>query len=173
MDKSEFWNKLKKRLVEVSTAAADFTEEQALIGKLKFDILTLKRKIDHRQREIGLRICELAKEDPRPLAFNDGEIVRLLSEIDELEVQVVEKRDSITLVADQVRSKRQEQQKKAASKETDTTKPPPAKKTAAGRKKGTGAKRKTTTTRRRRSTTKPKSGGTRKYTSRKKTEKKS
>ncbi len=164
MDKSEFWNKLKKRLVEVSTAAADFTEEQALIGKLKFDILTLKRKIDHRQREIGLRICELAKEDPRPLAFNDGEIVRLLAEIDELEVQVSEKRDNISLVADQVRSKRQEQQKKAASEETGTTEPPPAKKTA-GRKKGSGTKSKTTTTRRKRTYTK-------KSTPRKKTEKK-
>ncbi len=172
MDKSEFWNKLKKRLVEVSTAAADFTEEQALIGKLKFDILTLKRKIDHRQREIGLRICELAKEDPRPLAFDDGEIVSLITEIDELEIQVTEKRDSITLVADQVRSKRQEQQQKAASEETGTTKPPPAKKTTAGRRRGTGTKRKTTTTGRRRTTTKPKSGGARKSTPGKETKKK-
>ena len=165
MDKSEFWNKLKKRLVEVSTAAADFTEEQALIGKLKFDILTLKRKIDHRQREIGLRICELAKEDPRPLAFNDDEIVRLITEIDELEIQVTAKRDSITLVADQVRSKRQEQQKKAASDATGTTEPPPVKKTTAGRKKGTGTKRKTTTTKRKRT-------GTKKSTPGEKTEKK-
>ncbi|MDP8238387.1 MAG: hypothetical protein P9X24_04805 [Candidatus Hatepunaea meridiana] len=108
MVQSDFWNKLKKRLRDVSTAAADFTEEQALIGKLKFDILNIKRKIDRKQREIGVRICELAKEESKPKAFEDGEIIGLITEIVNLEEQVDEKRDTISTVADQVRSKREE-----------------------------------------------------------------
>jgi len=108
MAQSDFWNKLKKRLRDVSTAAADITEEQALIGKLKIDILNIKRKIDRKQREIGVRICELAKEESKPKAFEDGEIISLITEIVNLEEQVDEKRDTISKVADQVRSKREE-----------------------------------------------------------------
>ncbi|MCF7811236.1 hypothetical protein K9N50_09655 [bacterium] len=106
MAQSDFWNKLKSRLREVSIAAADFTEEQALIGKLKFEILSLKRKIEHKQNEIGVRICELSQIDrPKPKPFEDEEIIRLLSEIVEIEKLVDEKRQDITKVADQVRTR--------------------------------------------------------------------
>ena len=106
MVQGDFWSKLKQRLREVSIAAADFTEEQALIGKLKFDILNLTRKVERKQREIGQRICELAKESARVSALNDGDIVRLIAEIDELELQISYKREDITKVADQVRANR-------------------------------------------------------------------
>jgi len=122
MVQGDFWNKLKQRLREVSTAAADFTEEQALIGKLKFDILNLTRRVERKQREIGQRICELAKESKRVSALNDGDIVRLIAEIDELESLIDIKREEITKVADQVRVKRS----KAETEYTKRTAPPPA-----------------------------------------------
>ena len=114
MVQSDFWNKLKKRLREVSTAAADFTEEQALVGKLKFDILSLTRKIDRKQREIGVRMCELSRESRRVQPFNDGDIIRLIAEIEEIEKQAEDKRNEITRVADQIRAKREAQTPTAA-----------------------------------------------------------
>ncbi|NQU06877.1 MAG: hypothetical protein HQ568_12340 [Calditrichaeota bacterium] len=106
MAQSDFWNKLKARLREVSIAAADFTEEQALIGKLKFDILNLKRKIEHKHNEIGVRICELSLVTrPKPKPFEDEEIIRLLGEIAEIEKLVESKREDISKVADQVRTR--------------------------------------------------------------------
>ena len=167
MAQSDFWNKLKKRLREVSTAAADFTEEQAMIRKLKFDILNLRRKIDHKQREIGVRVCDLSKEDTKPDALQDGDIVRLLSEIEELEIQIAGKRVDISKVTDQVRSRRyesetaakaaetifdedivKEAEQKPPTKEKAEVKPKPAakKKSAGAAKKGPSTKRKTAST---------------------------
>ena len=132
MPQSDFWNKLLKRLREVSAAAADFTEEQAIIGKLKFEILTLKRKVDHRQREIGVRMCEMSSMDPLPKPWDDREIKRLLREIGDLEKQVEQKRVDIGKVANQVRSK------SSAGKVATTAKAKPtpgtARKTAARKK---------------------------------------
>ena len=124
MVQGDFWNKLKQRLREVSTAAADFTEEQALIGKLKFDILNMTRKVERKQREIGQRVCELSNESPRADVFDDGDIVRLIAEIEELDKQIMGKRDEIAKVADQVRSKRS----KAESGEAGPAPKPEAKK---------------------------------------------
>jgi len=106
MAQSDFWNKLKARLREVSIAAADFTEEQALIGKLKFEILNQKRKIEHKHNEIGVRICELSLVTrPKPKPFEDEEIIRLLDEIAEIEKLAESKRQDISKVADQVRTR--------------------------------------------------------------------
>ena len=174
MAQSDYWNKLKKRLREVSTAAADFTEEQALIGKLKFDILTLTRKIDRKQREIGVRICELSKETRRVQPFNDGDIIRLLAEIEELNKQVDVKRGEINKVADQVRMKREEQApptadvypsdtatrkpKAKSTTPTSTTEAKPKRRYTKRATKATGTTQKTTITRRKTGTA-AKSGG--------------
>ncbi len=162
MAQSDFWNKLKKRLREVSTAAADFTEEQALIGKLKFDILTLTRKIDRKQREIGVRICELSKETRKVQPFNDGDIIRLLAEIEELNKHVDVKRGEINKVADQVRMKRAEQTPPTAdvypsekTPRTPKTTTPKAKTTPKTKPRAKGAE---TTTRTKRKYTKRKTG---------------
>lgn len=142
MVQSDFWNKLKARLREVSIAAADFTEEQALIGKLKFDILNLKRKIERKQREIGVRICELSLvKRPKPKPFEDEDIERLVAEIAELEVQVDQKRQDISKVADQVRTKDKGEadDKEKATPAKDTAPEKPKKKP--GPKPGTKSKK--------------------------------
>lgn len=105
MTQSDFWIKLKQRIREVSSAAADFTEEQALIGKLKFEVLNLKRKIDRSHRETGARICEMFTTDPESQPFEDDEVLRILSEIKNLENQVDLKRQEIANIADHFREK--------------------------------------------------------------------
>ena len=105
---SDLWSKLKKRLRELSIAAADYAEEQALIGKIKFEILTLKHRIEHSQREIGARVQEMSKLPKPPDAFKDTEIKCHLSEIANLESQVARKREEITRVAEQIRNRHPE-----------------------------------------------------------------
>lgn len=105
MVQGDFWNKLKKRFKEVSTAAADFTEEQALIGKLKFDILTLKRKIDRLQSNLGSLVFEMSTRSPRPNPFDSGEVRRMIGEIKDLKAYIDVKRKEITEVADRFRTK--------------------------------------------------------------------
>ncbi|MBT3231899.1 MAG: hypothetical protein HN356_03715 [Calditrichaeota bacterium] len=112
MVQKELWNKLKQRLKEVSIAAADFTEEQALIGKLKFEILTLKRKVDKLHLNLGVHMCEMSKLNPQPNPFEDADVIHFISEVEDLEMKIEAKRREITEVADHFRTK---------STETNTT----------------------------------------------------
>lgn len=166
MSQGDFWDKFKQRVREVSTAAADFTEEKTLIGKLKFELLNLKRKIDRLHREIGVRVSELSHIDPRPQPFEDEEITRLLEEIKDQDRLVELKKEEINKVADHFRAKSEARQaeqaaerkaekeaaEKKAAKEAAAAKakpePEPKPKTKPrGRPKGsTATKKKTTTT---------------------------
>lgn len=105
MSQGDFWNKLMKRLKDVSSAAADFTEEQAIIGKLKFEILTLKRKIDKLHYNLGVRVSELSKLKPQPEPFKDKEVREFLNQIVDLEQQIEENRQNINTVAENFRAK--------------------------------------------------------------------
>lgn len=54
MDESNsFWDRLRKNVSEGFRVAADRTDELARVGKLKLDILSLKRKLNHEFSEIG------------------------------------------------------------------------------------------------------------------------
>ncbi|MDP8227870.1 MAG: hypothetical protein P9M15_00290 [Candidatus Electryoneaceae bacterium] len=105
MKQNEFWDKLKQTLRDVSTAAADFTEEQALIGKLKFEVLNIKRKLDRLFRDLGIRVRDIADVEPLLQPFEDDEVNQLLESIKDLEEQVKQKRDEIDNVAAHFREK--------------------------------------------------------------------
>jgi hypothetical protein len=54
MDESNtFWDRLRKNVSEGFRVAADRTDELARVGKLKLDLLNLKRKLNHEFSEIG------------------------------------------------------------------------------------------------------------------------
>jgi len=147
MAQSDFWDRLKKRLVEVSTAAADFTEEQAIIGKIKFDILTLKRKIDRSLLEIGARVREISHEKSPGNPLNDRQVKDELDLIGDLEVQIERKKREINEVADEFRKRKdaREREKNASesrrqSRYESKPEPTPAKKTPKPRVKKEAAK---------------------------------
>jgi translation initiation factor IF-3 len=127
MQQSDFWERLKKRLIEVSNATADFAEEQAMIGKLKFDILNLKRKVDRALHDIGSRVLEMSRATPDSNPLQDREIKDLLALIADLEVQVERKRKEIGMVADQVRGRRQADNGAKAQASAPKAPPPAAK----------------------------------------------
>lgn len=108
MVQKDLWNKLKQRLKEVSIAAADFTEEQALIGKLKFEILTLKRRVDRLHTSIGIHVCDMSKQNPRSNPFEEADVIHYICEVEDLERQIEVKRSEITEVADHFRTKSSE-----------------------------------------------------------------
>lgn len=105
MTQSEFWTKLKRKLKDVSLAAADFTEEQAIIGKLKFDIINLKRKIENNHREIGALVTNLSRLSTPPNPLADPEIKKLLKDIQSLEKLIEENRKAISQVSDEFRAR--------------------------------------------------------------------
>lgn len=106
MAQSEFWNKLKNRIKEVSIAAADFTEEQAVIGKLKFEILTLKRKSDQVTKQLGSHVYNLSELVDKPSVLDDDEVKEYIREISDIRDQIEVKRSEIEVVADNFRAKK-------------------------------------------------------------------
>lgn len=106
MAQSEFWNKLKNRIKEVSIAAADFTEEQAVIGKLKFEILTLKRKSEQVTKQLGNHIYNMSELTEKPSVFDDYEVREFIREINDIKAQIEVKRSEIEVVADNFRTKK-------------------------------------------------------------------
>ena len=54
MDQSDtFWDRLRKNVSVGFRVAADRTDELARVGKLKLDLLSVKRKLTHEFSEIG------------------------------------------------------------------------------------------------------------------------
>ncbi len=54
MEQSDtFWDRLRKNVSVGFRVAADRTDELARVGKLKLDLLNLKRKLNHEFSEIG------------------------------------------------------------------------------------------------------------------------
>ena len=105
MAQNDFWMKLKNTVKDVTTAAADFTEEQALIGKLKFEILTLNRKADRLKYRLGDIVYKMGLETPQPNPFKDGEVNALVSDIEGVNRQIEVKRREIVQVSDHFRAK--------------------------------------------------------------------
>jgi hypothetical protein len=134
MPKSDFWGKLKTRLIEVSNAAADFTEEQAVVGKLKFDILNLNRKIDRNKHEIGDIVVQISRSKEVTNPLDDGEIMKRLVMISELEAQIEFKRAEIARDVEEIRGRRHHASKPASEATTPSPKPAPSKPAAPARK---------------------------------------
>ena len=109
MAQSEFWNKLKNRIKEVSIAAADFAEEQAVIGKLKFEILTLKRKSEQVTKQLGSHIYDMSELTEKPSVFDDYEVIEFIREITDIKEQIEVKRSEIDVVADNFRTKKDDE----------------------------------------------------------------
>jgi len=106
MPKGDFWDKIKSRLIEVSNAAADFTEEQAVVGKLKFDILNLNRKIDHEKHDIGEIVVQIYRSGDPYDPLIDSEVIKRINSIGELEASIVFKRAEIARAVEEIRSRR-------------------------------------------------------------------
>ncbi len=124
MPKSDFWDKLKTRLIEVSNAAADFTEEQAVVGKLKFDILNLNRKIDRNKHDIGDIVLQICRSDAPYNPLDDGEVRKRIANIGDLEAQIDSKRAEIARNVDEIRSRRKPSPKPAAASAPRPAPPP-------------------------------------------------
>lgn len=86
---------LREKAKEFTTAAADYLELQAQIGKLKFEVLALQRQIDSNLKAIGKEVLnESRNTEPRnPLDLHS--VKKALKEIAQLEGEIELKRENI------------------------------------------------------------------------------
>ncbi len=105
MAQNDFWEKFKNTVKGATNVAADFAEEQALVGKLKFEILTLNRKAKTLRAKLGELVFDMAMQTPQPNPFDSAEVNSIISEIEDLSTKSEAKRSEISQVADYFRAK--------------------------------------------------------------------
>ncbi len=118
MPKKELKEQLRRGLKELGAkatkltiAAADFIEEQAQVGKLKFDILTLKRQIERNFKDIGEEVLKISRS-PKPTNPLDNENIKhYLKDIGELEERIKTKRAEIDKITEMAQQRRVERAK--------------------------------------------------------------
>ena len=99
---------------------ADKTDEYTKIGKLKVEILSVKRNIEKLFSELGGRTYELLSEKGTKNVSGDDEVKRLVAEIEELEKNLDGKKDQIKDIRDNKEKQRKEREEAKQSKAEKT-----------------------------------------------------
>ncbi len=90
-----FWEDVKKTVKQGLSVAAEKTEEYTRIGKIKVDIMGIKKDIDKTYREIGKCVYELIKNKKAASIAKDETILDLKKKVDTLKKNLVEKEEEI------------------------------------------------------------------------------
>lgn len=79
------WENLKKGLIDGIHSATDKTREYTKIGRIKIDILGVKKEIEDRMLELGGRLYHLVVENNSYEIQKDKNILQIIEQLKELE----------------------------------------------------------------------------------------
>lgn len=79
------WTNIKKGLMDGIHTATDKTSEYTKIGRIKIDILGVKKEIEEKLLELGGRLYDLVAEESKYEIKNNKHIMQLIEQIKELE----------------------------------------------------------------------------------------
>jgi len=82
------WFKIKKGLTDGYQNLSHKTEELTQIGRLKLEIIAVKRDIEKAFIELGGRVYQVFQENGEVNQLSDQEINKLVKEIKELETKL-------------------------------------------------------------------------------------
>jgi len=83
-----FWINVKKRLQGGIQSATDKTSEYTKIGRIKIDILGIKKEIEEKLIELGGRLYHLVSEEQSFEITKDKYLLQLIEQIKELEKEL-------------------------------------------------------------------------------------
>jgi len=82
------WEHLKKGLMEGIQSATDKTSEYTKIGRIKIDVLGVKKEIEEKLLELGGRLYHLIVEEKSYDIKKDKHIMQLIEQVKELEEEL-------------------------------------------------------------------------------------
>lgn len=82
------WDNIKKGFLEGIHSATDKTSEYTKIGRIKIDILGVKKEIEEKLLELGGRLYDQVAEKSNYNIENDKFIMQLIEQIKELEKEL-------------------------------------------------------------------------------------
>jgi len=117
------WEDIRDGIRDGIELVVDKTEEYSKIGKIKVDIIGIKRNIEKGFSELGGRTYEILKENKKKNVGSDEDVKRLVDELMELEKSLDEKKNEIIKVREEKEKERREREetRKQAAEETKVT----------------------------------------------------
>ncbi len=91
---------LKKGFMDGLQSATDKTTEYTKIGRIKIDMLGLKKEIEEKFIELGGRVYHNAVENNETCVDNDMQIGQLILQIKELEKELMSYKDELRRIRD-------------------------------------------------------------------------
>lgn len=82
------FEKIKKGLIDGFNAASDITSEYTKIGRIKIDILGVKKEIEEKMLELGGRVYDNISQNNIYSFDNDTKVNALVAQIKELEQEL-------------------------------------------------------------------------------------
>ena len=92
------WNKFKKGVSDGIRNLSEKTEEMTKIGRLKIEIIAVKRDIEKAFIELGGRVYHQVEEKNEKEIFSDQRINKLIKDIKSLEVKLTNLEEKIQRV---------------------------------------------------------------------------
>ena len=89
------WEDIKKELSSGFQTVADKTSEYTRIGRIKIDMLGIKKEIEEKFIELGGRVYQRAVEEEKNSIDDDIHISQLILQIQELEQELKSNEDNM------------------------------------------------------------------------------
>jgi len=118
---ASLWDDIAKTIREGVDTVVGKTEEYTKIGKIKIDIINIKRNVEKNFSELGGRVYHLMVEQNKTQISADKEVKKIVESVKLLEKELQAKKDELAKVG-----KTAPAEKAAASAPKATAKPKPA-----------------------------------------------
>ena len=89
------WENYRHKASEAVNKIIDATQRFTKIGRIRVDIMSLKREIDHQFNLLGKHVYDLAQENKLSTLADDGIVKAAVTKVNELKAQIAEKEAQI------------------------------------------------------------------------------
>jgi hypothetical protein len=96
---SSLWDTIQQNIKEGVQYAADKTEVMTKIGKIKYDIFSIKRAIESAFTDLGGKYYHLRQENSENSGAEDADIEIIIQKIQDLERQLQVKQEELEVVS--------------------------------------------------------------------------
>ncbi|MFQ5651610.1 MAG: hypothetical protein ACE5IY_16865 [bacterium] len=92
------WDDIAKTIREGVDTVVEKTEELTKIGKIKVDIINLKRSVDKNFSELGGKVYHLILDGNKTQIASDSDVKEIVERVKKLEAQLDEKNEALERV---------------------------------------------------------------------------
>lgn len=116
-----FWEDLSNIFKKGVSVVAQKTDEYTKVGKIKVDVIGIKREIDKRHTELGKKVYQLIAEENNTRIATNEEVKVIIEKIKELNEKLAQKKEELETVRQEYTEKTGEPLKEEPVVEPATT----------------------------------------------------